>query len=65
MKKTVLILLVGTVFLGACGTGVELQKTTTESETCVYEQKYHKFTGNYTGPKVLIACTNDTSRGIK
>lgn len=65
VKKTVLILLVGTVFLGACGKGVELQKSTTESEICVYEQKFHRFDGAEYGPKVLIACTNDTSRGIK
>lgn len=65
VKKTVLILLIGTVFLGACGESVALEKQTTESEICVYEQKFHKFDGRNMGPKVLIACTNDTSRGIK
>lgn len=65
MKKTVLILLVGTVFLGACGQGIDTYKETTEHETCVYEQKYHKFDNKYFGKRVLIACTDDTSRGIK
>lgn len=64
MKRTA-ILLIGVVFLGACGTAVDIQKITTEHETCVYEQKYHKFTGNYYGRRVLIACTPDTNVGIK
>lgn len=57
MKKTIIVLVTGSFLLGACGQRVALEKQTTEHETCVYEQRYHKFWGNDIGEKTLVACT--------
>lgn len=63
--KTVALVVAGIFLLGACGSGVALDKQSTAHETCVYEQKYHKFSGISYGERVLIACTPNPDVGVK